>query len=297
MADVRELCKIFLEFVYDNNILPEGIVKILKENKYDGKSYYWDFRLVCRLLAFKDKYYSPKTGGIEEDLGINAPYFFTKDFDVWCDTTSGQYLRNLQLAANDFFHDVNAKDMVFEPALKELISRAQKPNSDEFIARIESLTVPNKETSVHDTPKVNTVVVPKPTTISAPVSVPTTKEEKNKNEWPRTKVRQYCIDNGYMVSSIYNSISENSKIHGIYWANPDPENLKYDWDLILNYADERCFRIFRIPANTFTPKDFYLRNNNKTGQVLIQLEIDKGTHIDTISNVNFHPYLVKEIKY
>lgn len=139
MADVRKLCKIFLDFVYDNNILPEKIVDILKQDN-NGDSL-WDFRLICNLLRYKESYIS-KGGGnddalLRQHLELNADCL--RDVNVWQDKTSIGYLTQLCRVANDFFHNVASTDFVFDGILQELIHRAQKANSEEYMARIKNV--------------------------------------------------------------------------------------------------------------------------------------------------------------
>lgn len=135
MTDIRELCKIFLDFVYDNKILPDGIVEILK--KTNNGDYEWDFRLICKLLQFKENYHlTNQNSTLEEVLEMNARYL--QYVDVWRDATSVRHLDNLWRAANDFFHNVAVNNPVFKVALEDLIQRAHKTTGDEYIKRIEN---------------------------------------------------------------------------------------------------------------------------------------------------------------
>lgn len=132
MTDVRELCKIFLDFVYDNDILPAEIVKILKEtNNGDSE---WDFRLICKLLQFKESYQNPRPGGTEEKLALNAR--FLQNVNVWRDTTSLRHLESLWKAANEFFHNVSTTDPVFKVALEDLIQKSQIPDANKYTRRM-----------------------------------------------------------------------------------------------------------------------------------------------------------------
>ena len=132
MSDVREICGVFLDFVYSNNILPSGIVNILKQ--YNAER---DFRLVCRLLKFKEKYKNPNTQPLYTELENNVR--FLQAVDYWRDNTACRDLEILVDAANDFFHNVNSSDSVFPFVIKELIKMTGLVNAQNFITKIENI--------------------------------------------------------------------------------------------------------------------------------------------------------------
>lgn len=118
---------------------------------------------------------------------------------------------------------------------------------------------------------------------------------KNIDRWKRKKkeAQQYCREHGYQFNMKFcNLASESKDRKGEYWLNPNPENLENDWDIILNNAQNQCFHILHIPANTFTMEDFHIRNTGRP-----DLYIDMGSFIERNSKVNFKPYLVKTIEY
>lgn len=140
MTDIRKICKIFLEFVYDNNILPTKIVDILKHT--DNGENTWDFRLICKLLRFKENYKSNniKISHTEKILNNNA--HLLQDINIWRDNISIRHLDNLWRAANDFFHNVSAEDPVFKPTLIALIQTANQNDVYEIINKIQNDTQP-----------------------------------------------------------------------------------------------------------------------------------------------------------
>lgn len=169
MTDVRELCKIFLDFVYDNNILPAQIVKILKDtNNGDCE---WDFRLICKLLQFKEGYQNPRPGGTEEKLALNAR--FLQNVSIWRDATSLRHLDNLWKAANEFFHNVSTTDPVFMVAMEDLIQKTQIPDADKYIKHIRCDTHENT----------------RPVTVVSPVIKVHSKNDTTKSEFGRAAHR------------------------------------------------------------------------------------------------------------
>ena len=53
MIDIRQVCKVFLEFVYNQNLLPEDIIEILKTEKgQKGDSLEWDFAEIMTILSW-----------------------------------------------------------------------------------------------------------------------------------------------------------------------------------------------------------------------------------------------------
>lgn len=405
MTDIRKICKIFLEFVYDNQILPQEIVNILKNT--DNGDNEWDFRLICKLLRYKEKYLSgyASKNSIEEKLNQNIRCL--QDVDIWRDNMSGIHLDLLWKTANSFFHNVTTSNPMFEAAIHALIKSADKPNSAEFMAKLNNLTMPcpstdntipsvptyigtyagfikiikdyvknqvpvltraykkggcrwcnSKDKTLHAahlrgreievlikevwdslaqptnksnifniditafTNKINQLhsdqnnfyflcsechheYDKKDSTMpdrfdfkvkSEEISITTPPQGENIGDITRTQARDYCIINGYNVGSHYTFASPNKTKRGIYWANPKPEILKHDWDIILNDKDNKCLHVLHVPANTFDVKQFYLKIN-KTGERFLQLEIDQGSFIETKRNINFKPYLVKTIKY
>lgn len=289
MIDIRAVCKVFLDFVYDNKILPDEIVNILES--YQSK---WDFRLLCDILNYKDKCYQKNEADeytVKSEIGRCRNLL--KDVNIWRTLEHQRKLKYLHDACNDFFHNVTTNDEEFISMIKSLLlSTSEKYNKDSYVNKINLLTKESEKTKA---------------------KLETTKEElkmgrieiksmKNKekttykeNEWSRTSAEMYCNANGYKVSKYFNYASPNKVAKGEYWINAALDFVSNDWDIILNDKNNHCFHILHIPANTFSVDDFNIKTSKKSGSKL-DIYIDIASFNDR-NDINFKPYLVKTIKY
>lgn len=289
MIDIRAVCKVFLDFVYDNKILPDEIVNILES--YQSK---WDFRLLCDILNYKDKCYQKNEADeytVKSEIGRYRNLL--KDVNIWRTLEHQRKLKYLHDACNDFFHNVTTNDEEFISMIKSLLlSTSEKYNKDSYVNKINLLTKESEKTKA---------------------KLETTKEElkmgrieiesmKNKekttykeNEWTRTSAEMYCNANGYKVSKYFNYASPNKVAKGEYWINAALDFVSNDWDIILNDKNNHCFHILHIPANTFSVDDFNIKTSKKSGSKL-DIYIDIASFNDR-NDINFKPYLVKTIEY
>ena len=56
MTDIRKACKIFLDFVYESDLIPEKIVKILNQPLANGEKFSGDFRKILSIIAYNNQY-------------------------------------------------------------------------------------------------------------------------------------------------------------------------------------------------------------------------------------------------
>ena len=56
MIDVRKACKIFLDFVYENKLIPEKIVEILNQSQENGETSTYDIRKILQIMAYNFRY-------------------------------------------------------------------------------------------------------------------------------------------------------------------------------------------------------------------------------------------------
>ena len=56
MTDIRKACKIFLDFVYESDLIPEKIVKILNQPLANGEKCSGDFRKILSIIAYNNQY-------------------------------------------------------------------------------------------------------------------------------------------------------------------------------------------------------------------------------------------------
>lgn len=102
----------------------------------------------------------------------------------------------------------------------------------------------------------------------------------------------YCREQGYQLSRHSNYVSEN-KINEVYWMNTNLNFINQNWDIILDYANEHCFKILRIPAHSFKVEDFVIKTQSRK----FSLEINKYNFIEQLSGIDFSPYLTAVVKY
>ncbi len=89
--------------------------------------------------------------------------------------------------------------------------------------------------------------------------------------------------------------SKNNSTH-IYWANPNFQVLKSDWNLILNDWVHRQLHLFIIPANKIAASSLVGRADSPD---LIDLQIapDDPTYTDNRSKMSFCNYFIKTVTY
>lgn len=140
MTDIRAVFKVFLNFIYDKNIIPEGLADVL--DKCNAK---WDFRKVCKLLRFGDDFRSDavQDAGITKYINDNAPFeHLSPELKerMRKDSIKG-IIKDLQKLANDFSHNVSdykEDNESFVCHAKFFISLF--PESEQYISDIEKLT-------------------------------------------------------------------------------------------------------------------------------------------------------------
>ena len=143
MVDIRDVCKIFLDFIYDNSILPDDIENILKNKKYKSQ---WDIRKICEVLAYKNNYQRNNGERFTEMIREGKKLYLDQELtyniynvrNTWktIDETILNWLDKSQTLLdliidklNEFFHNVN-QDIGLETvytAFYEIIAKA--PNT------------------------------------------------------------------------------------------------------------------------------------------------------------------------
>lgn len=296
MVDIRAVCKVFLDFVYDNKILPNDIVDILEN--YQSK---WDFRLLCDILNYKDKCYQKnETDEYTVKSEISRYRNLLKDVNIWRTLEHQRKLKYLHDACNDFFHNVTTNDEEFINMIKSLLSStSEKYNKDSYVNKINLFSACNAViTKKLEETKTQLITTPKESKMGGVETNSLKNKEKTtykENEWTRTSAEMYCNANGYEVSKHFNYASPNKVAKGEYWINAALDFVSNDWDIILNDKNNHCFHILHIPANTFSVDDFNIKTGKKSGSKL-DIYIDIGSLNDR-NDINFKPYLVKTIEY
>lgn len=113
--------------------------------------------------------------------------------------------------------------------------------------------------------------------------------------WDRYSARDFCCNHGCQIHKKYFNYASENAVGDVYWINAGLDWVNHDWDIMLDYDEDRCFKILHIPANTFSANNFNIKYNKSGAK--INLSIDKHSLIDKYSKIDFEPYLVKTIKY
>lgn len=128
MMDYENIFKDFLDLIYQNDILPNEIVCVLE--KYSKNR---DFRLICDLLYYKEKYCKtagdPRTQQFYTELTMHARAL--QDINIWRDAMSLNNLSYLKAALNNDAHnDTHRSDpAIIKPMIQQLIRAANlKPD-------------------------------------------------------------------------------------------------------------------------------------------------------------------------
>lgn len=151
MTDIRAVCKVFLDFVYDNEMIPMDIIKIIDENDSKSDPEYsvkWDIRVILDLLKYKEKYKpgnaTQKTYQIKKE--ISEMCYLLSDRE--CDSLLREWLvsnrRQIGDAVdfcNDFFHNVKNDSGIktFCTNLKELIENSKIEQASDYIKEIDDI--------------------------------------------------------------------------------------------------------------------------------------------------------------
>lgn len=81
-----------------------------------------------------------------------------------------------------------------------------------------------------------------------------------------------------------------------YWANPNFEVLKDQWNLILNDWEKKELHLFIIPAGTLK-SSMVVARGDKPYQIDLQIMYDDISFTDTRSKLSFRRFYNKTIKY
>lgn len=142
-VDIRKICKIFCDFIYENHILPLEIEEVLKSND-DCK---WDIRQLVSILFYNNKYKCLESKDVWRQIEtivktakFKKNYVFGKIIQT--------HLKSISENLNSYFHNV-AVDTIsgyvilgIEGYIKEI---ADEEIADKYIALINKYNPNNKE--------------------------------------------------------------------------------------------------------------------------------------------------------
>ncbi len=130
MIDVRKACKIFLDFVYENKLIPEKIVEILNQSQENGETSTYDIRKILQIMAYNFRYTRTNDDLDQQIVAYKDDFKSIGEEPLrWFRGHQGN-LKDLSKQCNDFFH--NVADSKFEKSfIQELINLVQ---SAEFLS-------------------------------------------------------------------------------------------------------------------------------------------------------------------
>lgn len=153
MPDIRKACKIFLDFIYDNNILPNEISDTMKKS-----CAYGDIRMVCNIVRWNSNYRNiniNRNRNTDEqipDITNMVDKFNNLDEkrkDWLKSSFVCQNLNSIKTICNNFFHNVyecNSDYILFASTCSSIIERADfidKETQNQYIKEInDALMVP-----------------------------------------------------------------------------------------------------------------------------------------------------------
>ena len=82
-----------------------------------------------------------------------------------------------------------------------------------------------------------------------------------------------------------------------YWANPNVNVIENNWCLVLNNMDAKKLYIFKIPANTFKPKQLKTRIHGKAEELDVEIVKQGDMFVCLGSKVNYTTWYVEELDY
>lgn len=279
MIDIRQVCKVFLEFVYDTKMLPEEIIEILqnKENKPRYDALKWDFGEIMNIFS-RNKDYAPPSrddnlilSAIRSKIASKKSLFLSKDkFGAekieWLERHGIDKEQSFKKAIdyrNNFFHDVSNESgaKFFCMLLEEFITDApvDEDKKEEYNEKIDECIdaeirklkkrMERQEENLKKIEEQNAQLQiallsaqGKTTAIKEEVSFPTEKE-KAKGFW-----KDLGLGLGPENSNFAN-IGTNDAHLKAYWISPKFENLNKDWYFVLRNEVEEQLKLLFVPAN------------------------------------------------
>lgn len=142
MSDIRDVCKVFLDFVYNNPVLPESIKEAL-EKPYNNEVRKWDIRIVAKILHWNKGLRGDKNN---EDIAwlITDGNLFDSipaKLSRWLMQNNHRFNYIIN-ECNQFFHDVSKSDNnTFISVIRDIIADAPDGwKKDEYMEEISFIT-------------------------------------------------------------------------------------------------------------------------------------------------------------
>lgn len=306
--NIREKCKLFLDFVYESKIIPEEILKIIEEHTNKGESYKWDFRKIVTILAYNSRYTENSRSVNNEDNRdkriANLSQCFN-NLDVkrlnWFNLQKGLLLATKDIC-NNFFHNVcdNGYVDTFNTNLVSLISASnflEEERKNYYLAQMQENFLLNQKTSIlsKESFAENTKQVE--------AMAPGESFEKifsatntNSREF-KSAISEICKKQGVKLSSVMNI----SKLHSgnYYWINPSKSNLHQDWSIILHDKDNKVLYMFYIPAHAIPDNllEDNFRLHREDTQKDIKIRQALGKFVDEYTGYSFKQWYCGSINY
>lgn len=304
MIDIRKACKVFLDFVYKEEMLPNKIIKIIDNNYSQDlpqNAIKWDIREIFNLFFYRENYRANKnksaTSAILQEIERNAHLFSANECDQdikrWMFNNNRQFLAAKDFC-NDFFHNVSNDDGVelFFNTLKSIIQNSKTENAEIFVEQLEKTrTSSNKEKK--DEPPLKHIVFDQITN--------SLKKSNTDVRWPfkrnRSGAINFCQSKGHKILGeiCFASVKRNlHKNHEVFWGNPDYNLfLNSDWTFIFNNQLKKCLHLVFIPKGKFTPN---LEKAHRKGDEF-DLNVDTNTFVDIDTQFDFKDFGIINIPY
>ena len=321
MIDIRQVCKVFLEFVYDNYMLPEGIINILQNKKTQkGDTATWDFAEVMTILNKNINYDMTKIFKYDVVRNVKPSQQFCldsfgRDKLEWLDKHTIGNSRNKFKDAidyrNDFFHDVSTESGArsFCTLLQELIVDApiDKAMKDGYVEKIEKLRTDNDEAlKRHLKEKTEELDKLKEKNAQLQISLRQIRGEAIpiNNEYDslpdKEGIRNFWYEHLNLKLDFRNSKYANygkAATHPeAYWASSRYEKLKTDWYFILRRDDQNTLKLIFVPANEISEKQVSIEENvtqrtEEQKQTEFDVFIRDDNYIEEHSELSFRKYV------
>ncbi|MBD5391619.1 hypothetical protein HDR66_02320 [bacterium] len=285
--DIRNACKIFLDFIYDNKLLPPPVLDVIDDSIFSKDSVKWDIRVVLNLL-YRRSGYDPKGYAQGQEIHqrlvtvSNAFNEMDREMREWMQDCS-HLVKSATWILNNYFHDVNTRSGIntiltsFEEIMRTApIGFAQRQKYiDELMERDDDNAPENDSENEYVAPAAKTENVP---------------YVGNGAKIKKRTIKQICAANGIDVGQNWNIATLGKGNY--FWVNIWPDALENLWFFVLNDTDRKMLRVLKIPANTFRATDFA----PWVERGVLDIRLEPGNLRDLLgTHQNFAPYLHKEI--
>ena len=320
MIDIRQVCKVFLEFVYDTKMLPEEIIEILqnKENKPKYDALKWDFGEIMNIFS-RNKDYSPPArddnlilSAIKSKIASKKSLFLSKDkFGAekieWLERHGIDKEQSFKKAIdyrNNFFHDVSNESgaRFFCMLLEEFITDApvDEDKKEEYNERIDECIdaaanklkkrMEKQEKELEQIKEKNAqlqiaLLSAQGKTIDIKEEISFPKESEKAKEFWGCLGLKLGQDNSNFANHGTNTAHPNA-----YWVSPKFESLSKNWYFVLRYEEQEKLKLLFIPENEISEEQVR-SDETPAEQKKFDIFIRDGDYEDEAYGLSFERYV------